>query len=368
MGDISTSSVPRVLPVVVAVGPIDRFGLGAVGGDIGKERVSGLAGSRGTDQVVDGGDGFAAPSMDQWPDLLDAEAAIKWAVAQLPVLENRITQWRNDKPHVIRPDTQTDPGKKLYRLYDIKAFDPIINAEAGAIIHSIRSSLDLMASALAVRNNRSPGSTYFPIWKSEAEFLAPPGKDADGKLFNPTLEKIDRLSQFDKDAIRALKPYPGANGFPLLCALHDLDLTRKHRRLLNTFVFPRGIGFNGFPGGAIQLTEPANWHGYNEESILAWTDAAVPDGEITIGVHVAFDEAGAVHGKNFTKHPETISLNTPLLSPMLPYTRQYLGTLLCLVCLQRILNRRRSGGTNLTARTKLNSGLRHSQNRRSHLS
>ena len=157
-----------------------------------------------------------------------------------------------------------------------------------------------MCCALAVRNGRSLGSTYFPIWKSEAEFLAPPGKKPDGKPSNPVLEKIERISQSNQDIIKALRPYPGANGNPLLCALHDLDITRKHRRLLDTFVFPRGIGFVGFPGGAIQLSPPVKWCGFNEESVLAWTDAAIPDGDITIGLNIAFDETGPMHGKNFT--------------------------------------------------------------------
>ena len=224
------------------------------------------------------------------PDLLDAEAAINWAVAQLPVLEERIATWRGSKPYAVRIDTDTEPGKKLYRLCNIRPLDPIINAEAGAIIHSIRSSLDLLACALAARNGFPDStSTYFPFWESEDEFVT----NRDPR----PLKKIKRLSQVCQDIIKSLKPYPGPNGNALLCALHDLDLTRKHRRLLDTFIFPRGIGFN--PGLSGQVTM-ADWRGFNEETVLCSTGPDAPDSDVTIGLNVAFDEAGPMHGQNFT--------------------------------------------------------------------
>lgn len=227
------------------------------------------------------------------PDLLDAEAAIDWAIAQLPVLSERIIAWRRDKPYTIVIDSDSEPGKKLYRLSNIKPLSPLINAEAGAIIHSIRSSLDLLACALAARNGFPDStSTYFPIWKSEQAMNAPAGNKT-----NPTLKKIERISQVCQDIIKGLKPYPGPNGNPLLCALHDLDVTRKHRRLLDTFIFPRGISFT--PGLAGEVTI-GDWHGFNEKTVLFITSANAPDSDVTVGLHVAFDEAGSMHGKNFT--------------------------------------------------------------------
>jgi hypothetical protein len=222
------------------------------------------------------------------PDLLDAEAAIDWAITQLPVLEKRIIKWRQDKPYTVSIDTDSDPSKKLYRIRNIKPLSPIINAEAGAIIHSIRSSLDLLTGALAARNGFPDStSTYFPIWESEEEFLT----NRDPR----PLKKIKRLSQVCQDNIKSLKPYPGGND--LLCTLHELDKTRKHRRLLDTFIFPRGIGFD--PGLRGEVTM-GDWHRFNEETVLCSTSANAPDSDVSIGLHVAFDEAGPMHGQNFT--------------------------------------------------------------------
>lgn len=57
-------------------------------------------------------------------DLLDAKAAIDWAISQIPVLTERIIAWKRDRPYAVRIDTDTEPGKKLYRLTDIKSVPP----------------------------------------------------------------------------------------------------------------------------------------------------------------------------------------------------------------------------------------------------
>lgn len=225
------------------------------------------------------------------PDLLDAEAAIDWAVSQLPVLEERIETWRRGKPYAVRIDVNTNPGKKLYRLVDVRPLDPVINAEAGAIIHSIRSSLDLMVCALAARNGYPDSTdTYFPFWKTKEAFEAPAGRKS-----NPVLRDIRRLTDGNQGIIKALKPYPGGND--LLVALHQLDLTRKHRRLLDTFIFPRGIAFSPGIHGDMEMEV---WDGFKEGAILFSTPASSADTDVTIGLNVAFDEAGPMHGKNFT--------------------------------------------------------------------
>jgi len=218
-------------------------------------------------------------------DLIDAQAAIDWAVAQSNALTERFIAWKRDKPYAVLVDTDSQPGKKLYRFANIKPLDAIINAEAGTVIHSIRSSLDLLACALAARNGLPESkSTYFPIWKTQIDFADPTSR---------ILEKIKRLSQADQIIIKDLRPYPGGND--ALCSLHDLDLTRKHRRLLKAFVFPRGIGLVGFP----YPVTTGEWHGCNEKTVLAATDASHPDGEINIGLHIAFGESGPIHGDNF---------------------------------------------------------------------
>jgi hypothetical protein len=76
-----------------------------------------------------------------------------------------------------------------------------------------------------------------------------------------------------------------------------LDKTRKNRRLLDTFVFPRGIGFDPGFGGQVEMSD---WHSFNEESVILTSSANEPDNKLSVGLHVAFDETGPLHGKEFT--------------------------------------------------------------------
>jgi hypothetical protein len=222
-------------------------------------------------------------------DLLDAKAAVDWAIAQLPVLQKRIIRWRQDRHYSISIDIDTEPGQKLYRLSNIKPIDPITSAEAGAIIHSIRSSLDVLACALAARNGHPDSrTTYFPIWKTRADFDDPRSR---------VLEKIKRLSDVERGIIKSLKPYPG--GHDLLCTLHDLDLTRKHRRLLGLSMFPRGVFLSGIINQTVTLYE---WDGADEKAVILSTPASTPDGEITVNFQIALNEADVTSSVDCT-HP-----------------------------------------------------------------
>ncbi len=220
-------------------------------------------------------------------DLLDAKAAVDWAVAQLDVLENRIVAWREDKPYTITIDANSEPSKKLYRLTEVKPIPPAINAETGAIIHSIRSSLDILACTLAARHgNPDSRSTHFPIWKSEAEFLNTKSRPH---------KYIKGLSQIDQAVIKNLRPYSGGND--TLYALHELDLTRKHRRLLNTFVRPRGTGYFRSQGQTPHFTGDNR---FEEGTVLLWTVATEANGDVSLFPHVSLNEASISNDVDLT--------------------------------------------------------------------
>lgn len=223
-------------------------------------------------------------------DLLDAKAAVDWAVAQLPTLQERIIVWRQGRHYSVSIDVDSEPGQKLYRLVDIKPIDSMISAEAGAILHSIRSSLDVLACTLAARNGHPESrSTHFPIWKS---------RDAFGDPKSRPFEYIKRLSQVDQDVIiKDLRPYPGGND--PLCILHELDLTRKHRRLLGLFLRPYGVFLQGITNRTVTVRE---WNGADEETVILSTPASTPDGQITVNFQIALNEAGVAGDVDCT-HP-----------------------------------------------------------------
>lgn len=156
-------------------------------------------------------------------DLLNAQASIDWAIAQTKVLGRSIAAWRRSRPYVaiIEPDSQ--PGKEVVKAKLNHPLPLTISAEAGAIVHMTRSSLDILAVALAERNGHvRPEDVYFPVAKSAAEF---------GRPKHGAIEKIAKLSDADRLTIEQLKPYHG--GDDVLFSLHRLDVLRKHQRLLS---------------------------------------------------------------------------------------------------------------------------------------
>lgn len=219
-------------------------------------------------------------------DLLDAQAVIDWAVSDLPILQGKIDRWRRDAPYQLVGDVNTEPGKKLIRLTNVKLPSDIISAEAGIIVHAIRSSLDLLAVALAERNGAvDPTDVYFPIWKDAAAFNDP--KDR-------TAQKIKRLSVADQAAIKNRKPYEGGNNY--IAALHKLDLTRKHRRLIGAFVAPSAILISGEATRQGVTFEP-RWQGFQDDAVVAVGPAHASESHITLDPGVRFAQPGIVSRK-----------------------------------------------------------------------
>jgi hypothetical protein len=122
----------------------------------------------------------------------------------------------------------------------------VINAAADAIINSIRSSLDMVACALAARNGVKPSNkTHFPILSSADDFFGPKG-----------IQSKSWFSQNEKTAIKALMPYKG--GDPLLSPLHQLDIRRKHVRLLTAKPQIMSFALQAEGGGLVRLYREMN--------------------------------------------------------------------------------------------------------------
>jgi hypothetical protein len=136
-------------------------------------------------------------------DLLDAQAAIEWAIPQIPLLRDALRGWTKDHPYELRiePYSGVGGGNALI-AYQTAPLPRVFNAWAGAIINSLRSSLDLLAAALAARNGAKPSAdTHFPVYGSEQEMIDPL-TGIEGKKW---------LSKRERTAIKALKPYQGGN-------------------------------------------------------------------------------------------------------------------------------------------------------------
>jgi hypothetical protein len=157
-------------------------------------------------------------------DLLDAQAVIDWARSQCDLFDAEVKAWVYSKPYLISEEDDVNTGTKTFKV-SITNSPRLIDVHAGIIIHAFRSALDILAVALAKRNGQTAvDHVHFPISKSLDTF------NAGGR------KKIKGLSPSDIAEIEALKPYKG--GSNTLFALHNLDLRRKHSRLINVGVKP----------------------------------------------------------------------------------------------------------------------------------
>ncbi|MFT6909601.1 MAG: hypothetical protein ACJAS1_006324, partial [Oleiphilaceae bacterium] len=94
-------------------------------------------------------------------------------------------------------------------------YAPII----GDVIHNLRASLDLLATEAVAKSGGNPNNVYFPFGNDEAGL--------DEMIKN---RHIDRAGNAVVALVKSFKPYKGGN--TLLRALHDLDITDKHKSLI----------------------------------------------------------------------------------------------------------------------------------------
>lgn len=210
-------------------------------------------------------------------DLLDAYAAVDWAVTQLPSLHERIDAWLSRN---LRIEIECLPPPATHdRIIAVEGepFPLSFNVEAGAYINVIRSSLDMLASALSARHGRADNAAaHFPVYWSVHAFVDPIAG----------LESTAWLSTAEIGIIKSLKPYDGGN--KTLFALHRLDIMRKHRRLLYVDVKPENFSI---ARGSRREDPGPGWRQADRKTVLGFVSKELLDFEIKYSAYVTIDEA-----------------------------------------------------------------------------
>jgi len=173
-------------------------------------------------------------------DLEDALVPVKWAEAQIPILQGRLLAWQRGYPYKIVAERDPDRGdRELLVAYLEKPLDPLIVGDVGAMVNSIRTGLNLMMAAVVARHGIVPiRAPDFPIAETPAKFLA-------------TVESLENkkwISPLEAKVIKRTKAYSGGDG--MLFHISKLDNLRKHQRLLTVEPIPSqaditawGVGF-----------------------------------------------------------------------------------------------------------------------------
>jgi hypothetical protein len=226
------------------------------------------------------------------PDLLEAQASVDWPMSQLPGLSKRMDEWLKRGVSIEIKDLPPPADSNLIIAIENELLPLFFQAEVGAYINSIRSSLDILAMALVKRHNIPirEDRVYFPIARSKEEFER---AGSGGQQFLKGLPAVDQA------LITNLKPYQGGN--EALWTLHHLDIVRKHRRLLNARLNPIHMSMAGTLAeddftplggdGSIQV---------GAETVLGMIKKGVPTPAIRTSFYVAIDEEGFVSRKPVT--------------------------------------------------------------------
>jgi hypothetical protein len=171
--------------------------------------------------------------------LLAPFAKIKWAETEIDQFAGEIAKLFTfadlvrDRPHhefpgdhPLPPDFGVHPlgkypvasnidanGIEVWR-YAVPEIPHAFSVTVGAILHTLRSPLDQMLSAIALQSHASPRGVGFPFGETKDKFQA-------------QLAKQEKLPPGARDMIAALQPYK-VGGNALLYGLHALNNPDKH--------------------------------------------------------------------------------------------------------------------------------------------
>lgn len=221
-------------------------------------------------------------------DLIDAVGTVEWGEAQLPLFAKRFHTWWATNVQLAPMDLNPPFGNMSAIVSAKEDLPAVFHAELGAIIGSFRSSLDLLAATIAKRNGIVPShDTHFPVFRSWQDMIDP----------LTGLEAKKWLSSADILIIKSLDPYEGGN--EALWALHQLDILRKHEKLIACTVHPRldyviGKGIS-FPGSMTNIPV----YDLKDKPVLFVYPRNAPKPEAQYSIDIVFDEVSipVVHRK-----------------------------------------------------------------------
>jgi hypothetical protein len=215
-------------------------------------------------------------------DLRAAYANVEWVEANLPSLHRRITDWLKLNVHLEIKELGDASPNDIIVASEREPLPLHFNVESGAYINALRSSLDILACAIAVRNGIAIlDEVYFPVARSAAAFSDQHGRAA---------KFLRQVSISDRQTIESLKPYQG--GDPLIWPLHRLDILRKHRRLLEVDVSPRTFHITMWGNFDEHITPiRTGWmRSHEQETVLALIKKGTPKPPMSLTPHITINE------------------------------------------------------------------------------
>lgn len=232
-----------------------------------------------------------ALSLDGLPG--SAARKLRRAQAHIDDLERVIRDYLHDpKPFEVVPEPDPNGTTRNYRFRLIRPVPEVIPEIIGDAIHNLRAALDHAICALVARNQRDVTSDHcFPVLKQ--------GVKRPGRRIR---EAVGDAGGHVVEAVKREKPFEGESNH--LYALHQLDITDKHRLLLTTFITleevrsvkpirpdpaTRGRGAR-FALGFVMMSEGSGQPLRDGDILYRETMATEPDSHVKVRPGIALDE------------------------------------------------------------------------------
>ena len=221
-------------------------------------------------------------------DLSLSYASIDWVESNLAAFEERMQVWLNSNVGLRIDELESDISHNLLVAFERAQIPLAFSVELGAYINVIRSSLDILATTIALHHKMPKiDRVQFPVAQNACEFHA---RNFRGAYF------IENLPIAERKKIESFMPYHEGKG--LLWELHALDRARKHRRLLAVETRPSNIKGYGW-GSTIKGPNTIDKLNYrNGETELGLVSKAVFKEEFRITAQITIAEPGHLHGRN----------------------------------------------------------------------
>ena len=72
-------------------------------------------------------------------DLLDAQAAVKWAIIQIPRFQEALISWQRSQPYRLLVERDLNTGQDMAVAIEETPLPLVMNVEVGAIVNVLRS-------------------------------------------------------------------------------------------------------------------------------------------------------------------------------------------------------------------------------------
>lgn len=228
--------------------------------------------------------------MNDTKQFREAWLKVERAKKHIDDLNTLLAEYSATKPYEILTERDRKRRRIIYKALIKKPIPEDVTLIASDAIHNCRTALDYLACDLAIRAGASSTSgVYFPFAASGNDFSNDPRIKT----------KIRKLSDIDKSRIHSLTPYKGGND--LLWALHDLDRTDKHVRLMLVGTSPGGMTVSPAPGKHMDITigyfSPHYTEANEEIYLFSINENANFYGKFNPSIDICFAEPDPIKGK-----------------------------------------------------------------------